>query len=71
MKMRFTAVIIWIAGLTLLLSACIVPVYSQSSQPTVGSGSINGWVWHDSCASGLDGQSTLSEAWEVSRHQMH
>jgi len=68
---RRVAITSWIAILIFLLSACSVPVYSETSQPTLSTGSINGWVWHDSCASGLDGQSALSEAWEVSRCQMH
>ncbi len=48
----------------MILSACspITITNSSSQQPTsvieseAATGSINGWVWHDQCISGLDGQ---------------
>lgn len=68
-KMRLMTMISWIAGLALLLSACSGPIaFIQKSQHDSGSpangltpGSINGWVWHDACASGLDGELAPAE----------
>ena len=52
----------------LLLAACATPAQSQATKPTAlptltaaaGSASINGWLWHDLCDSGKDGETQPS-----------
>jgi hypothetical protein len=68
--MKYVKVLSWLAGMALLVSACSAPFAPGPGDLSTVAGragdrpaaSITGWLWHDACATPMDGEPPLTAA---------